>query len=462
MQFDDCCVIENDKIFEKRVIIIGAGISGLACGCSLKRLGFKNVKILEARSRIGGRIHGINLGSKYIEMGAQWIHGQTDNVIYKIAESKGLVDKDAFNYVDAIKSFTNFDNDEKIALIELFDFLEDKVNNFSGDCNPSSLLTFANEQFQIFLSQFGPCNFSDFLNEGFEWYCKNLSELNGCQNLSTLSVNLLNNYKECEGNQVVEVKNGLSSLLNVFLEVLHPDWIFKNKLVTKIDWSDFKVEFNEQNFECKSSLKHAKSNKEIRIICQGGEIFRADHVVITIPLGCLKKYSESLFIPSLCNNKLKAIHCLGFGAINKVYLEFEEIFWESNAIFNVLWQKLYDDEFLKEASVKPYTYCWLKYVGRFAYTPNHPNLLCAWVTGEGAVLVESLSDDEIVGDCMKLLRLILGKEIPVPSRIYRSSWMSDPLSCGSYSYLSVDCEKENVTNLDLAEPEYSDLPCSKV
>ncbi|GFW39214.1 protein anon-37Cs [Trichonephila clavipes] len=352
MQSDDCCVIENDKMFEKRVIIIGAGISGLACGCSLKRLGFKNVKILEARSRIGGRIHGINLGSKYIEMGAQWIHGQTDNVIYKIAESKGLVNKEAFNYVDAIRNFTNFDNDEKSALVQLFDFLEDKVNNFSGNFSPSSLLIFVNEQFQIFLSQFGPCSFPDVLSEGFEWYCNVLRELNGCQNLSTLSVNLLNNYRECEGNPVVEVKNGLSSLLNVFLEVLNPDWILKNKLVTKIDWSDFKVEFNEQNFECESSLKHAKISKEIRIICQDGEIFRADHVVITIPLGCLKKYSESLFIPSLCSNKLKAIHCLGFGAINKVYLKFEEIFWESNAIFNVVWQKVYDDEFLKEASGK--------------------------------------------------------------------------------------------------------------
>ncbi|GFU06878.1 hypothetical protein NPIL_304164 [Nephila pilipes] len=63
----------------------------------------------------------------------------------------------------------------------------------------------------------------------------------------------------------------------------------------------------------------------------------------------------------------------------------------------------------------------------------------------------------------ELFRTSLNRENKkdVCRRHIRSSWMSDPLSCGSYSYLSVDCEKENVTHLDLAEPEYADSPCSK-
>lgn len=46
----------------KTIVIVGAGISGLACAKRLKELGFQNVVILEARSRIGGRIYGLNFG----------------------------------------------------------------------------------------------------------------------------------------------------------------------------------------------------------------------------------------------------------------------------------------------------------------------------------------------------------------------------------------------------------------
>lgn len=38
------------------VIIVGAGASGIAAASKLMQNGFKNVKILEAEDRIGGRI----------------------------------------------------------------------------------------------------------------------------------------------------------------------------------------------------------------------------------------------------------------------------------------------------------------------------------------------------------------------------------------------------------------------
>ena len=44
------------------VVIVGAGISGLACAVKLFQHGFQNLTILEARNRCGGRIHSISTG----------------------------------------------------------------------------------------------------------------------------------------------------------------------------------------------------------------------------------------------------------------------------------------------------------------------------------------------------------------------------------------------------------------
>lgn len=45
-----------------QVIIIGAGISGLAAALELIENGVNNIVLLEAQNRIGGRIHSVPMG----------------------------------------------------------------------------------------------------------------------------------------------------------------------------------------------------------------------------------------------------------------------------------------------------------------------------------------------------------------------------------------------------------------
>lgn len=53
------------KIDKKgRIVIIGAGVSGIAAAAKLFENGFTDVTILEAEDRIGGRIHTVKLGRK--------------------------------------------------------------------------------------------------------------------------------------------------------------------------------------------------------------------------------------------------------------------------------------------------------------------------------------------------------------------------------------------------------------
>lgn len=55
-------------------LVIGAGIAGIGAAYLLKKAG-KQVIVLEARNRIGGRMCTVNLNEDVVDLGAQWIHG---------------------------------------------------------------------------------------------------------------------------------------------------------------------------------------------------------------------------------------------------------------------------------------------------------------------------------------------------------------------------------------------------
>ena len=51
---------------KKRVIIIGAGVAGIAAATRLYENGIEDIVILEAENRIGGRVNTINLSLIHI------------------------------------------------------------------------------------------------------------------------------------------------------------------------------------------------------------------------------------------------------------------------------------------------------------------------------------------------------------------------------------------------------------
>lgn len=83
-----------------KIIIIGAGASGIAAATKLYENGFANITILEAENRIGGRIHSLEYGSNVLDLGAQWVHGEDDNVIYEMVKDLNLLSPCFNNYND--------------------------------------------------------------------------------------------------------------------------------------------------------------------------------------------------------------------------------------------------------------------------------------------------------------------------------------------------------------------------
>jgi monoamine oxidase len=72
-----------DKIYD--VIIVGAGYAGLTAGLSLHKAG-KKILVLEARDRVGGRVHTQQFNDYYLDLGGAWVGPSQDRIYNLLAE----------------------------------------------------------------------------------------------------------------------------------------------------------------------------------------------------------------------------------------------------------------------------------------------------------------------------------------------------------------------------------------
>ena len=83
-----------------KIVIIGAGASGLyASYCLVTKELTNDIIILEAENRIGGRIHTIPFNDHWLELGATWIHGREENLLWKFVEQNQVSNSNFAIYV---------------------------------------------------------------------------------------------------------------------------------------------------------------------------------------------------------------------------------------------------------------------------------------------------------------------------------------------------------------------------
>ena len=73
----------------ERVVVIGAGIAGLTVANALTHGGVECV-VVEARDRIGGRLHTVNLAGSLVDLGGSWIHTPVGNPMRAFADQAGV------------------------------------------------------------------------------------------------------------------------------------------------------------------------------------------------------------------------------------------------------------------------------------------------------------------------------------------------------------------------------------
>src|ERR1700761_8528811 len=94
------------RAVEFDVVIIGAGAAGLAALKELDRAGLR-VLCLEARDRIGGRVHSLHdpLSPVAVDLGAEFIHGRSPE-IWNIIHSHGLIAYEVAETATRVKNGT--------------------------------------------------------------------------------------------------------------------------------------------------------------------------------------------------------------------------------------------------------------------------------------------------------------------------------------------------------------------
>lgn len=162
------------------------------------------------------------------------------------------------------------------------------------------------------------------------------------------------------------------------------------------------------------------------LVFAGGQVFRGDMALCTVPLGVLKRGSIE-FVPELPVAKKEAIERIGFGLLNKVAMLFPYDFWGGGID---TFGHLTEDSSMRGEFFLFYSYS----------SVSGGPLLVALVAGESAVKFESMSPVDAVNRVLDILKSIFarkGIQVPNPVQVVCTRWGKDKFTYGSYSYVAI-------------------------
>ncbi|XP_018364708.1 PREDICTED: uncharacterized protein LOC108762270 isoform X3 [Trachymyrmex cornetzi] len=409
---------------ETKIVIVGAGAAGIAAASRLLQRGVNDFVILEASDRIGGRICTKDFGENVVDLGAQWVHGESGNVVFELASKYDLLGSFAVLYDSNKHEFVTI-NDK----VKQEEFKEERGS--FGDF-------FIREYYKAFDTN--PFTNRVRIAEYLSWIEKMENSIQCSDTWFDISAKRLTEYRECEGDLVLDWKNyGYKTIFDLLLQKI-PNPEERLPVMEKIEFGKVVATI------------HYSSGENAMIITRDGCEYSASHVIFTGSLGVLKEKHSSMFVPPLSQKKQRAIEGLNIGTANKIFLEFPHRWWpEDKVSFNFIWPEKDKKEFLQTHGQHSE---WLCDVFSFFIVAYQPNLLCAWITGKNARHMETLSDTDVFDGLYLLLKKSFGKRYNIvkPTRILRSKWYTNEHFRGSYSFQSMFSEHMNVTPRDLAEP----------
>jgi monoamine oxidase len=374
----------------KAVLVVGGGISGLATAKTLKDKGFK-VTVLESREKIGGRSSSNRTLGIAFDEGASWIHGATGNPITDLAQKAGMA---TFETVEENRK--SYDIGRVVRSSTVYDAAETELESIMKTLMKKGNATQSFEA--IFNAQYP--NYAN--NRLWKFLLSNhlTFETGDLDKLSSL----LYDEGEVFGGAERIATNGYDTIPNFLAQGLD---IQLNQRVTHIDYSETKVK-----------------------VIHNSKTTEADYVVVTVPLGVLKK-SSIAFVPALPTTKQVAIQKLGMNCVNKFLLTWDTAFWDD--VHYISYTPEARDKFNYFLNVKKF----------------HPsvNALMTFAYADYARQTETLTDAQITTEIMSHLRDMYGSGIPNPKNMLRTKWQTNENAFGSYSYTTVGSEMRHFDDL---------------
>lgn len=391
------------------IIIVGAGICGLYSARELVKKG-KQVALLEARDRVGGRIHTTQPEgfSDKIETGAEFIHGNLPITIdllkkYKIPfhQMEGdfwQVEYEGFKKENDRVQDHHHELEEQLKKLKQDMTLNNFLNNYFHDPRYATVAESARSFVQGYDAA-DPNRVSTFAFRD-EW---------------------LN-----DAGQQYRIEGGYGALISELEKECRKRGclIELSSPVENINW---------------------KPNA-VKIQTQSGK-YKSGKVLLTTPPSQFydnNNKSSITFNPPI-NEKMDAFKNLGFGSVIKVVLEFKTPFWREEKVKNMVGRSLEKLGFLfSHASIPTW---WTQF-------PNQVNTLTGWLGGPGVNKYIKEKNDRMLLMALESLSIIF--HLPLNNlkeklkAYYVSQWHKDEFSKGAYSYSVVDGDTFKKT---IASPE---------
>ena len=439
----------------KRVIVIGAGPSGLTAARHLQRQGFA-VTVLEARSRIGGRVFTdcsslsvpVDLGASIItgveadvaterrpdpsslvcaQLGLELTVLNSDCPLYDIvtgqkvpADMDEALEAEYNSLLDGMELLVA-QKGEQAMRMSLEDGLEYalKIRRMSHSGSSEEIeqtnsadSPFDSKRVSTVEQKFDEDILSALERRVMDWHFAHLEY--GCA--ASLTEVSLPNWNQDDvyggfGGAHCMIKGGYSAVVESLGEGLP---IHFNHVVTNVSYG----------------VKERGCSYKVKVSTSDGSEFCGDAVLITVPLGCLK--AETIqFSPPLPQWKYSAVQRLGYGVLNKVVLEFPRVFWDDAVD--------YFGATAEERSKRGH--CFMFWNVR--KTVGAP-VLIALVVGKAAIDGQGLSSSDHVKHALKVLRKLFGEaSVPDPVASVVTDWGRDPFSYGAYSYVAIGASGED-------------------
>jgi len=412
---------------QPRVVIVGAGMAGLTAANRLLDCGISNFVILEASDRPGGRIQSCWLGDTVVELGAQHIEGGSIcNPVFSLACQEGLISQPVSRFTDRPNVFLTSDGrthtDFEMERLVFNHILNQAQHLFlkGSKKDKISLLHFLTLRVQQELLHL-PASMRYVSERIFYGLLNSVKEKWGAD-LADLSAYQFGSFLPLPGGNV-RIPLGFVGVLAPLLRNLSHCHIKYNKVVNYIEWN-------------------AEKSPRIYVKSTDGENFRADYLIMTASLGVLKERLDCMFSPKLPEFKKQAVDNLGYGLIDKVYLEYKSPWWsEKDTKLSLGWslEELMDDM------------GWHTGISSLNVVPGSSHIIYFNVAGNQAKDLQGYSEDEIALEFTRFIRKYTrNPAIPYPCNIIVTRWTKNDFYKGSLSYMGM---KSNVgLQVDLASP----------
>ena len=378
----------------ERVVVVGAGIAGLTVANALTQGGIECV-VVEARDRIGGRLHTVNLAGSMVDLGGSWIHTPVGNPMRAFADQAGVRCRSA----NPLPELAGFDCGEGRRLpaaevetnisLQLEDFPQAR-GRLLAELGPDASAADGIEAFVAGAGLApGPARRArQALHALVEGESADLAERQ--------SLRWMWNEMEYEGHYFGDVPvGGYRRLAEAMAAGL-----------------DLRLGIDVAEIACSAS--------GVRVCGVDDASEDGSHVVVTVPLGVLKRGAPR-FRPALPPDRLAAIERLGFGRYEKVALRFDEPFWRAAGLPHAM-------IFPRDSSAPA---VWAIGLDAFGAGP----VLVFQIFHSAARHVLGAAPGDAARWVLDLLAEAIGRSCPAPAAVAVTSWANDPCSGGAYTHI---------------------------